>query len=126
MTGVGRILVVDDQPQVLNMLREIVEHLGHEASTAASGEQAIAAIATVRPHIVFIDLLMPGISGLELLTHIRRHHPPVPVIAITGNSDQKIAGEARAAGAFAVVEKPFSLATLRDLVAQAMSLARGA
>jgi two-component system KDP operon response regulator KdpE len=76
--------VVDDQPQVLDMLREIVEHMGYEACTAASVEQAIAAMATVRPHIVFLDLLMPGMSGLEVLAHFREHGA-VPVIVITGN-----------------------------------------
>ena len=102
------------------MLREVVEHLGYEPSTAASGEQAIAAMATVRPHVVFLDLLMPVISGLEVLNYVREHHPTVPVIVMTGNLDHRMASEARAAGAFAVVGKPIDLNTLRDLVAQAL------
>jgi len=84
VTGHGRVLVVDDQPQVLDTLREIVEHMGYEACTAASVEQAIAAMATVRPHIVFLDLLMPGMSGLEVLAHFREHHGAVPVIDCCG------------------------------------------
>ena len=71
----GRVLVVDDQSQVRDLLREFVEHLGYEASTAASGEQAIAAMATVQPHVVFLDLLMPGISGLEVLSVRPRASP---------------------------------------------------
>jgi CheY-like chemotaxis protein len=124
VTGHGRVLVVDDQPQVLSMLREVVEHLGYEASTAASGEEAIAAMATVQPHVVFLDLAMPGISGLEVLKYVRVHHHTVPVIVITGNIDQEIAGHARAAGAFAVVGKPISLDALKVLAALAMSLAQ--
>jgi two-component system OmpR family response regulator len=84
VTGHGRVLVVDDQPQVLDTLREIVEHMGYEACTAASVEQAIAAMATVRPHVVFLDLLMPGMSGLEVLAHFREHHGAVPVIDCCG------------------------------------------
>ena len=123
MTGHGRVLVVDDQPQVLDMLREIVEHMGYETCTAASVEQAIAAMATVRPHVVFLDLLMPGMSSLEVLAHFREHHGAVPVIVITGNMEQEIARQARAGGAFAVVGKPIDLRVLKVVVALAMRLA---
>jgi CheY-like chemotaxis protein len=90
---------------------------------AASGEQAIAAMATVRPHVMVLDLLMPGISGLEALPYFRQHHRTVPVIVITGDAEQVSAQKARAAGAFDVLAKPFEMATLRGLVAQAMRLA---
>ena len=103
MTGHGRVLVVDDDPEVLEALREILEDLGYEASTAASAEQAIAAMATVRPHVVFLDLRMPGISGLEALTYFRQHHRTLPVIVITGDPGQESAQKARAAGAFDVL-----------------------
>ena len=122
MTGHGRVLVVDDQPQVLDMLREIVEHMGYEACIAASVEEAIAAMATVRPHVVFLDLLMPGMSGLEVLAHFREHHGAVPVIVITGNMEQEIARQARGGGAFAIVGKPIDLSALKVLVALAMRL----
>ena len=120
VTGRRRVLVVDDEPQMLDMLREILEDLGHEASTAASVEQAILAIARVQPHLVLLDLIMPGISGLEALTYFRQHHPTVPVIVVTGRMEQEIARQARAAGAFAIVGKPVDLDALEDLVAQAM------
>jgi CheY-like chemotaxis protein len=123
VTGRGRVLVVDDEPEVLDVLRELLEDLGYEASTAASGEQAIAAMATARPQVVFLDLAMPGISGLEALTYFRQHHRTVPVIVITGAPGQESAQKARAAGAFDVLAKPFDMATLRGLVAQAMRLA---
>ena len=125
MTGHGRVLVVDDQPQVLDVLREIVEHMGYETCTAASVEQAIAAMATVRPHVVFLDLLMPGITGVEVLNYVREHHRTVPVIVITGNMEQEIARQARAGGAFAVVGKPIDLSALKVVVALAMRLAPG-
>ena len=123
VTGLGRILVVDDEPEVLDMLREGLERLGYEASTAASVEQAIVAMARVRPHLVLLDLIMPGISGLEALTYFRQHHRTMPVIVISGAPGQESAQQARAAGAFDVLGKPFDLNTLKDLVAQAMRLA---
>jgi DNA-binding NtrC family response regulator len=120
VTGRGRVLVVDDEPEVLDMLRERLERLGYDASTAASVEQAIVAIARVRPHLVLLDLVMPGISGLEALTYFRQHHRTVPVIVITGRMEQEIARQALAGGAFAIVGKPIDFNALRDLVAQAM------
>jgi two-component system response regulator PilR (NtrC family) len=66
---------------------------------------------------------MPGISGLEALTYFRQHHRTVPVIVITGDPGRVSARKARAAGCFDVLAKPFDLATLRGLVAQAMRLA---
>ena len=127
MTARGRVLVVDDEPVVLDTLRDILEALGYEASTAATGEQAIAAMATVRPHVVFLDLRMrmPGISGLEALTHFRQHHRTVPVIVITGNPDPAIARAARAGGAVDVLGKPLDVTALRGVVAWAMGLAPG-
>ena len=105
---------------MLDVLREFLEGLGYEASTAANGQQAIAAMAIVRPHVVFLDLLMPG---LEVLNYVRKHHPTEPVIVITGNIDHQMARQARAGGAFAVVGKPIDFDALEVLVARAMRLA---
>jgi CheY-like chemotaxis protein len=102
---------------------DILESLGYEPSTAASGEDAIAAMTAVRPQVVFLDLRMPGISGLEALTYFRQHHRRVPVIVITGSIEQEIARQARAGGAFDVVGKPFDMDALQGLLARAMQLA---
>jgi len=113
VTGRGRVLVVDDERHVRGMLQELVEHLGYEASTAASGDLAIAVVAIVQPHVVLLDLQMPGMSGFEVLAHLRQHHPAVAVILIAGSMNEEIARQANAAGAFTIVGKPFDLDTLR-------------
>ena len=120
MTDRGRVLVVDDEPDVLDMLRASLEFMGYEASTALSVEQAIIAMARVRPHLVLLDLMMPGTSGLEALVYFRQHHRTVPVIVVTGRKEPEIARQARDEGAFAIVGKPVDLDALEDLVAQAM------
>jgi len=120
VTGRRRVLVVDDEPDVLDMLRESLEFMGYEASTALSVEQAIVAMARVRPHLVLLDLMMPGMSGLEALVYFCQHHRTVPVIVVTGRKEPEIARQARAAGAVAVVGKPIDFDALEDLVAQAM------
>jgi CheY-like chemotaxis protein len=71
---------------------------------AASGEQAIAAMATVQPHVVLLDLLTPRMSGLGVLAHLRQHHPAAPVILITGSMTAEIARQTRADGAFSILE----------------------
>lgn len=123
MTGRGRVLVVDDERHLREVLRAMVEYLGYEASTAASGELAIAAMATVQPHVVLLDLQMPGMSGLEVLAHLHQHHPAIPVILVTGSMTAEIEHQARARGAFSIVGKPFDLDALRDVVAAAISSA---
>jgi FixJ family two-component response regulator len=74
---------------------------------------------------VLLDLMMPGMSGLEALTHFRQHHRTVPVIVITVNTDPEIAREARAGGAVDVLGKPLDFTALRSVVAWAMGLAPG-
>jgi CheY-like chemotaxis protein len=123
VTDRGRILVVDDDPEVLDTLRELLEDLGYEANTAPTVEQAITAMANSQPHVVFLDLMMPGISGLEALTYFRQHYRRVPVIVITGDPGHESVQKARAAGAFDVLGKPFNMATLQNLAAEAMRLA---
>jgi CheY-like chemotaxis protein len=119
----GRVLVVDDEPDVVETMRDIVQALGYEASSASSGEAAMMMMATIQPHVILLDLMMPGISGLEALIYFREHHPAVPVIIITVNVDHEPAPQARAAGAFAVVEKPYDMAPLGQLLARAMEQA---
>jgi CheY-like chemotaxis protein len=125
VTDRDRVLVVDDERLVRDMLREIFEHLGHDVSTAASGPLAIAAMATIQPHVVMLDMQMPGMTGLEVLAHLRQHHHAVPVILMTGRVSEEIVRQARAGGAFSVVGKPCELDTLRDVVIAAIRSASG-
>jgi DNA-binding NtrC family response regulator len=121
--SLGRVLVVDDQPQVMGILRDMLQHLQYEASTAASAEDAIAAMVNVRPHVVILDLQLPGMPGLEALAYFREHYPTVPVIVVTGSLEQEKAHQVRDRGSFDVLVKPFSLTALRTVLALAMKLA---
>ena len=73
--------------------------------------------------MVILDLLMPGISGLEALTYFRQHHRRVPVIVVSGALSAELAHQARANGAFELLLKPFDFPTLTNVLAQAMRLA---
>jgi CheY-like chemotaxis protein len=119
----GRVLVVDDEPEIVEVLRDLVDGLGYEVNAATSVREAIAAMAIVRPHVVFLDIRMPGISGLEALAYFREHDRRIPVIVVTALIDEATLEQARAGGAFDVVAKPFALASLTRLLAEALKVA---
>lgn len=103
------ILVIDDDPDVLATLRAMLEAAGFEVRVAGSGRQAMADIGFHRPSLIITDIYMPGGDGFELITALRRDHPDVSVIAISGGAihHHDHMEIARQLGAVATLEKPF-------------------
>jgi DNA-binding response OmpR family regulator len=120
----GRVLVVDDETQVSEMLRDSITYFGYVVQVAPSGEEALRALPTFRPDIILLDLTLPGISGEVVLEHVRRADPDVPVIMITGNSDVEVACRTLAQGAFDYIAKPFDLARLKQVLEAATASGR--
>ena len=104
-----RILIVDDEIRVATVLAESVRAQGHETIVATSGEEGLALLEQQHPHAVFLDLVMPGTSGLEVLRRIRAAHPTMPVVVITGHASAAEIEEARRLGATDCIVKPFVL-----------------
>jgi DNA-binding response OmpR family regulator len=107
-----RILIIDDDPQVGNLLAEVLRARGHTPAVARSGAEGLAAIAAEPPDAVFLDMVMPGISGLDVLREIRRTHRDLPVLVLTGRATDEQLEEARRLGFTDVVEKPWALTNL--------------
>jgi CheY-like chemotaxis protein len=85
----ARILLVDDDPQNLTVLERFLAHLGHALTRAVSGEEALAIIARDRPDLVLLDVNMPGLDGIDVLTNLRtRETGHTPVILVTGQADR--------------------------------------
>lgn len=102
-----RILIVDDEPEIRDVLRESLAREGYDTAEAANAVAAIAAVRDYRPHVVLLDLMMPGaIPGQEIIAAISRD---VPVIIITAVTDVEIARRSLQEGAFDFVTKPFDL-----------------
>jgi two-component system OmpR family response regulator len=101
-----RILIVDDEPTVAEALAEAVRRQGYETALIHQGADSLAAIRRHRPDGIFLDLIMPGMSGLEVLRRIRMEWPDLPVVVVTGYPDDEDAQEAQRLGIVAVVEKP--------------------
>ena len=114
-----RVLLVDDERLVLEVLSELLEDLGHTVTCKTSGEEALRS-ALDEPHdLVVTDLRMPGMDGLRLLESLREQSLDVPVILTTASGGNKTAARALEAGALVCLKKPVSV---RDLVAVIQSL----
>ena len=113
-----RILCVDDEEQILAVFREAFEGIGYEVFTAKSGVDALVIVKERQPHIVFLDVIMPEMRGVEVLTLIHEIDPDIAVIMISGQASEQQARELLANGAFDYLPKPIDLKHLFDVVAQ--------
>lgn len=119
-TGKKKILVVDDEITVCKSIRQAILSDENEVDMALSGEEALIKDKEKKYDLVITDLMMPGISGLDLLKEIKAHHPEVKVVMITGYPTIKTAVESIKMGAFDYIPKPFTPAELRALVSRAI------
>jgi len=103
-----RILIVDDEPQILRALRINLTARQYEVLTAADGAQALAAARADRPDIVVLDLGLPDIDGVEVIADLRTWSP-VPIVVLSGRVDSHDKVDALDAGADDYVTKPFSV-----------------
>jgi two-component system nitrogen regulation response regulator NtrX len=113
-----RILVVDDEPGVRDALRQVLDYEGHEVRVAASGGEALTIYPEFRPHLVFLDVKMGGLDGLETLARLRALDERAQVVMISGHGTVATAVQATQRGAFDFLEKPLDtdrlLVTVRN------------
>ncbi len=102
----SRILVVDDEPAVRELFKDLLEHKGYEVITAASGAEALTAVREQRPQLVLLDILMPDMDGVETLEQIRQIDRVVPIIMLTAVVHEEIAKESLRKGALDYITKP--------------------
>lgn len=107
-----KVLVVDDEDLVRNTLGEVLESYGFQPLLSSNGEEAVAAFARERPDAVLLDLLMPGMDGMETLQELRKIDGSVPVIMISAHGDIPKAVEAIKRGAYDFVSKPLHYSLL--------------
>jgi CheY-like chemotaxis protein len=114
VSGRGEVLVVDDEPRVLEFLEKGLTRLGYEVLTAESGNRACEIYSSKSGEIncVLLDLIMPGMSGLEAYARLRDINPGVRVILSSGYSSGRIRREAVEAGSPEFLEKPYTLEEL--------------
>ncbi len=103
------VLIVDDEPSILQSLGGLLSDEGFEVLTASNGYEGLKSIAEQAPDMVLLDIWMPGIDGIDTLQEIRKNHPQTQVIIITGHGNIETAVRATKLGAFDLIEKPLSI-----------------
>jgi len=106
MSATGRILIIDDEAALRQSLARILQQAGFEATTAESAEQGFSLIESTDFNLIFMDLRMPGIAGLDALKLIHNSHPSLPVVLFTAQPDLNSAVEALRSGATDYLLKP--------------------
>jgi two-component system, NtrC family, nitrogen regulation response regulator NtrX len=118
----SRILVIDDEAEIRRSVRMILEYEGYDVIEAASGPEGLTMAEREAPDLVFLDVKMPGMDGLEVLQRIKALNEAVPVVIISGHGTVSTAVEATKAGAFDFIEKPLAservLVTIRNALDQ--------
>jgi DNA-binding response OmpR family regulator len=105
----AKVLVVDDEPEAVELLVEFLSSKGYEILTATSGEEALRRVKEDRPHLVLLDIRMPKMSGLEVLKRIREIDPEMGVIMVTAVNEEDVGRQALELGAFDYIVKPLDL-----------------
>jgi CheY-like chemotaxis protein len=104
-----KILIVDDEPHVADILARSLSREGHKAEIAQSGEEALRRLGDAQPDAMFLDVSMPGMSGLAVLAEVKRRRPTLPVVVITGHASPEEIDQVRRLGAVDVITKPAPL-----------------
>jgi len=114
----GRVLIADDDPPLLELLDIFLTGQGYVVATVATGAQVLHAVPTFKPDVILVDMLMPGLSGTDVLDALRQAGVTVPVILMSGH--QATARE----WFFGVLRKPFNLLAMAEVVAAAVAHGR--
>jgi len=117
-----RILLVDDDADLLSLLKFRLKSSGFEVATAQSGEEALGMMSAVNPDVVITDLRMPGMDGMELFKAIRTRNKTIPVIIITAHGSIPEAVESTRQGVYSFLTKPIDGKELIRLTEKALKL----
>jgi DNA-binding response OmpR family regulator len=112
MSDMGHILIIDDEPSLRKTMARILQRAGFEVTTAESGEQGLAFLNSMEVDLVYMDLRMPGMAGLDVLNLIQARHPTLPVVLFTAQPDVSSAVEALRRGATDYLLKPLKPETV--------------
>ncbi len=104
-----RVLIVDDEPDAVELLREFLAAKGYDTLTASNGEDALRLVKTERPHLILLDVRMPKMNGLEVLRQVRQIDQEVGVIIVTAVDEEETGRQALKLGAFDYIVKPLDL-----------------
>lgn len=109
-----KVLIVDDNESTREMLKISLQRAGHQVfGEAEDGQSALKAFTELHPEVVLLDIIMPGISGIEVLAEMRKIDPAAKIIMLTAVDQDHVTAELKRKGAAAIVFKPFSQEDLK-------------
>lgn len=114
------ILLIDDEPDVLDVMCEVLDSAGYFPMPARGSQEALHVLRSIQVDLIVSDIMMPGLDGLALLDIVKRHAPGVEVVLVTGYAASLTVQQAWARGACGFLEKPFSADALLDAVQQGL------
>ena len=116
----ARILIVDDEQDILNTLPEVLNKWGHQTFVAANGIEGLKVFRENPLDFVITDIKMPQMDGLELLAHMRKNRPQVPCVVLTGSESPEIRNEADREYIFRYLQKPFDVNELFAVIIEGL------
>ncbi|WNJ99902.1 response regulator [Thalassospiraceae bacterium LMO-JJ14] len=119
----GKILVVDDEELIRDILRQILQQDGHEVIEAGDGDTAIKTARDVRPDLIVLDMVMPKMTGLEIAPVLRSHPGTknIPIIALTGSRSPETTEDIHNAGCDRYIAKPINAEQILGAVAKLLN-----
>jgi len=115
-----KVLLVDDEEEFVITLAERLQIRGIQTLTQTNGQGALDSLASEKPQVVVLDIMMPGISGMDVLRHIKQHYPEIQVILLTGRGNTRESAEGIKLGAFDFMIKPVKIEDLISKLFEAM------
>ena len=112
------ILIVDDEAEVAAVLAKSLNRQGHTTTVVHSGEAALRHLEATSPDAMFLDVSMPGMNGLDVLTKVKQSRPSLAVVVITGHATLDQVEQVKRLGAVDVIEKPSALMHYHEAIAR--------
>lgn len=124
----AKVLIVDDEANIVISLEFLMQQAGYEVAVARNGEEALEQIASFHPDLILLDVMLPGLSGFDVLQRVRQHADAheLPVIMLTAKGREVEVTKGMALGANAYITKPFSTRNLLDEVRRQLDACRQA
>ncbi len=114
--GPLKILIVDDEASIRDILQELLQYEGYSIKTADSGITALSVIEEFKPHVVLLDIRMPDMDGIQCLRQIKENHPSTEVLMISGFAYGETAKKSLELGAYDYMDKPINFEHLINIL----------
>lgn len=114
--SVKKILIIEDEEEIRILLNSYLSELGYQVEFAEDGIEGIEKIKLMNPHLVLLDIKLPGIDGVEVLKNIKKEYPEINVIMLSGHATEDIAKQTLSIGAFDYIKKPVDLGKISEVI----------